>query len=78
MITTEWTHQLGYCHVPKAASSSWMLTFADMNRISKAETQKLHKDLALHGMLMTNFSSEIITTKEIDDLNKSSLYTEPH
>ena len=74
VITTEKTHRLAYCHVPKVASSSWMLTFADMNHLNKNETENLHKNLALHGMLMTNFSVQVITSKEVEDMNKSNLY----
>ena len=74
VITTEKTHRLAYCHVPKVASSSWMLTFADMNHLNKTETENLHKKLALHGMLMTNFSIQVSTAKEIEDMNKSNLY----
>ena len=74
VITTEKTNQLAYCHVPKAASSLWMLAFADMNYLNKNETQRLHKKLALHGMLMTNFSTQITSQNEIEELNNSNLY----
>ena len=74
VITTENTNQLAYCHVPKVASSSWMLTFAEMNDLDKNLTETLHKKLALHGMLMTNFSITIQNAKELEDINRSKLY----
>ena len=74
VLTTEKRHQLAYCHVPKVASTSWMLTFAEMNHLKNNETENLTKKLSLHGMLMTNFSTLVSTPKEIEDINSSRLY----
>ena len=30
-LVIEPSHTIGYCHVPKVASSTWMLAFAKMN-----------------------------------------------
>ena len=76
VITTEETKRLAYCHVPKVASSAWMLTFAEMNHLEKSVVENLQKNLALHGMLMTNFSILVDSNseKEISDINTSNLY----
>ena len=76
MITTEDTKRLAYCHVPKVASSAWMLTFAEMNHLEKSVVEILQKKLALHGMLMTNFSILVDgnSEKEITDMNTSNLF----
>ena len=74
VITTEKTNHLGYCHVPKVASSSWMLTFAEMNHLNKNLTNDLHERMALHGLIMTNFSIAIRNGNDIEDMNNSNLY----
>ena len=75
IITTEKKHQLAYCHVPKVASSLWMMAFAEMNNIDKNLAERLLKRNALHGAIMTNFSFPLGNNpKEIEDFNKSDLY----
>ena len=75
VITTEMSRKLAYCHVPKVASSLWMLAFADMNYMDKNLTKNLLKKNALHGVIMTNFSIPLQNDKkEIGDLNNSGLY----
>ena len=39
-LVTEPSHTLGYCHVPKVASSSWMLAFAKMNGLIKEKDKR--------------------------------------
>jgi hypothetical protein len=60
--------------VPKVASSSWMLAFAEMNNLDKNVIDDLHNKMALHGMLMTNFSIPVRNVKDIEDMNNSNLY----
>ena len=74
LITTDKTHQLGYCHVQKVASSSWMLAFAEMNHLDTNVIDDLIKNMALHGTLMTNFSIPVRNLKDIEDINNSNLY----
>ena len=75
IITTEMTHQLAYCHVPKVASSLWMVAFAEMNSMDKTQTESLLKRNALHGAIMTNFSFPLQDDeKEIETFNNSDLY----
>jgi hypothetical protein len=74
LITTDTDNQLGYCHVQKVASSSWMLLFAEMNHLDNNVIDDLLKKIALHGTLMTNFSIPVRNAKDIEDMNNSNLY----
>ena len=74
IITTEETKRLAYCHVPKVASTLWMLTFAEMNHMEDNLTTYLHNHLALHGVIFSDFSFEVRSEKEINDINTSKLF----
>ena len=66
-LTTEPQKELAYCHVPKVASSSWMLTFAEMNRINPDKIDSLFKKKALHDLLLSSTYSVI--ARSYDDIN---------
>ena len=74
IITTEETKRLAYCHVPKVASTLWMLTFAEMNHMEDNLTMYLNNHLALHGVIFSDFSFEVRSEKEINDINTSKLF----
>ncbi len=38
-FVTDKTGSLAYCHVPKAASTTWMLLFSRMNQLTPNETE---------------------------------------
>ena len=66
-MTTEPNKELAYCHVPKVASSSWMLTFAEMNLVDNETMMREFKKNALHDLLLSSKYS--IITKKYDDIN---------
>ena len=41
-------HVLGYCHVPKVASSLWMIHYAEMNNLPQNTIQQKSKAMTLH------------------------------
>ena len=52
---------VAYCHVPKAASTTWMVAFAKMNKL--ANFTELLDRAALHGELLNNFG---VTGDQLD------------
>lgn len=74
ILVTEPKNALTYCHVPKIASTSWMLTTADMNPITSDEVEKLYQSRSLHDRMLSKFSFIIKTHKDILKLHNSSLY----
>jgi hypothetical protein len=48
---------LAYCHVPKAASTTWMLAFAQMNSLTSnvTEMEELFASGRLHGKMMERY-----------------------
>lgn len=44
---------VAYCHVPKAASTSWMVAFAQLNQVQ--DYQQLIERGLLHGELLNHF-----------------------
>ena len=67
ILTTEPKGKLAYCHVPKAASSSWMLAFAELNLVDHDEMISLFKTKSLHDHLLSSRFSEF--ARSYDDIN---------
>ena len=47
------SHKIAYCHVPKAASTTWMVAFAKNNNVSNY-AELIQKDL-LHEKILNNY-----------------------
>lgn len=47
---------LGYCHVPKVASSAWMTMFAELNFMSKGLVKDKLKTMSLHDYIFNRYS----------------------
>ena len=69
-LITEPTEKLAYCHVPKVASTAWMLSFAEMNLIPASSIKSMNKANSLHGYLYDSFSEKIQNPKEVTRLSK--------
>ena len=72
-LITEKKDLLAYCHVPKAASTSWMLTFADMNLVPLNDILRFYKSMQLHDHLYNHFSIKLNHTKDKEE-NLLKLY----
>ena len=55
-MITEPQGMLGYCHVPKVASTTIMTSFAEMNFLEYDAIEKYLKELSLHDHLIEKFS----------------------
>ncbi len=53
-LITDANQSLAYCHVPKAASTSWMAAFAKLNKV--ANYHLLLEADTLHDQLLTSFA----------------------
>ena len=75
ILTTEPNNKLAYCHVPKVASSSWMLTFAEMNFVDHDTITNLFKKDALHDLLLSSRYSLIAKSYSgINRMNHLNLF----
>ena len=61
---------LAYCHVPKVASSAWMLTFADMNLVPVGTILQKFKSRSLHDHMWATFSVKMTKPGDISNLSK--------
>ena len=68
IFVTEPHHVLGYCHVPKVASTLWMTDFAEMNHLPQNMIQKKLKSFSLHDHMFSKFS--LFYPKDEDRLSK--------
>ena len=55
---------LGYCHVPKVASSAWMTMFAELNFLSKDLIKRQMKSMSLHDYMFNRYSLVFPNDKE--------------
>ena len=72
-LITEENKKLAYCHVPKVASTAWMLSFAEMNLISASDIKSMNNENSLHDYLYNTFSIKIEKPDDVSLL--SNLYT---
>ena len=56
-VITDKSHKLVYCHVPKAASTTWMVAFAKMNQVENYA--QLIDEAELHGTLLHEFGHKV-------------------
>ena len=68
LFVTEPKNLLGYCHVPKVASTLWMSNFAGMNMLDQTMIEEKLKAMSLHDYLFSKFSKSY--PKNSDDISK--------
>ena len=65
-LITDKNHSVAYCHVPKAASTTWMVAFAKNNHVAKY-TELLEK-LSLHAELLRNYTIDVEKLEETSNI----------
>ena len=69
-LITEPTKKIAYCHVPKVASTAWMLSFAEMNLIPVSIVKSMNKANSLHEHLYNSFSEKVDNQSDLTRLLK--------
>ena len=68
LFVTEAKNVIGYCHVPKVASTLLMTNFAELNNLNESMIQNKLKAMTLHDYLFAKFSKSY--PKNEDQLSK--------
>ena len=78
LFVTEPNGVLGYCHVPKVASTAWMTIFAEMNHLPERIITSLLKRLSLHDYMFEKHYLEFPDNKlKLSRLFKFSFVRHP-